>query len=141
MAIGFHTLADLSPRIRANSGITIIGSLTHGLDILDAGRSAGLDKNQQEAIQHLDLTAILKMSGAEVPFQEPVAVEWDAPVNYPDVSEEERLAQNRHVFAELASELPLQLIEVRFGEPHDQHAIGSLGEVVHRLVWLDGVGR
>lgn len=73
LVMGYHSFADISSRIRANSGITIIGPLGHGADIVAAATAASLDEEQKRCISRLEPCgqAILKIVG-----QEPSLVWW-----------------------------------------------------------------
>lgn len=106
LAIAYHTVSGISPPVRSNSAITLVGPLGNGDDVLSAALSQALTPEQRAQIPHLlPYTAIMRVSGVE--YTEPYIVTWDRPVTYPDYSETERNDLNRKVLATLSPIVPV----------------------------------
>jgi len=105
LVLGYHSVAGINPLVRANSGMTIIGNLSSGEDLLAAGQAAALSPEQRLAISHLQPgQAILKMSG--VPQSEPFLIGWEPLPATPRMSEAERLRHNAAVWQQLPAIIP-----------------------------------
>jgi len=106
LALGYHSVSDVSSIVRANSATTLAGALGHGADVVAAGDAVGLTR--AEALQILGCLhpgqAVIRIIGGA--YTRPFFATWEPPMDFEPFTEEERQEQNKRVLAKLPPIVP-----------------------------------